>query len=165
MRITEPAIREQALIDQLLVIWEDAVRQTHDFLSAAEIEAIRAYVPQALREVPHLAVLENEAGAPAAFMGAADRKLEMLFVAPAQRGKGLGKRLVVYGVERYGVETVGVNEQNPQARGFYAHLGFRVYARSELDEQGNPYPILYMRRSGGADGGRSAEEADRRACE
>lgn len=39
-----------------------------------------------------------------------------------------------------------VNEQNPAAAGFYRHMGFAVYRRSELDEQGGPYPILYMRR-------------------
>ena len=39
-----------------------------------------------------------------------------------------------------------VNEQNPQARGFYEHMGFAVRERSELDEQGNPYPILFMER-------------------
>ena len=24
-------------------------------------------------------------------------------------------------------------------------MGFRTYKRTELDEQGNPYPILYMK--------------------
>lgn len=37
-----------------------------------------------------------------------------------------------------------MNEQNPQARGFYEHMGFRVYKRTDHDEQGNPYPLLYM---------------------
>ena len=44
-----------------------------------------------------------------------------------------------------------MNEQNPQAKGFYEHMGFRVYKRTELDEQGNPYPLLYMRRGEGQD--------------
>ena len=39
-----------------------------------------------------------------------------------------------------------VNEQNLAAAGFYRHMGSAVYRRSELDEQGGPYPILYMRR-------------------
>lgn len=39
-----------------------------------------------------------------------------------------------------------VHEQNPQAVGFYAHMGFTPYLRTETDEQGGPYPILYMRR-------------------
>ena len=68
----------------------------------------------------------------------------MLFISPEERRKGLGKRLLQYGVENYGVKRLAVNEQNPQAKGFYEHMGFRVYKRTELDEQGNPYPLLYM---------------------
>lgn len=153
MRIMEPESRAQMLIRQLLTVWESAVRQTHSFLSAEEIEKIKQYVPHALRAVPYLVVLENGDGMPVAFMGIAERNLEMLFVAPEQRGQGWGKRLIEYGVERYGIETVGVNEQNPQARGFYEHLGFVVYERKNHDEQGNPYPILYMRRSSTAESG------------
>ena len=52
-------------------------------------------------------------------------------------------------MESYAVECLAVNEQNPQARGFYEHMGFRVYKRTDLDEQGNPYPLLYMRRQTG----------------
>lgn len=37
-----------------------------------------------------------------------------------------------------------MNEQNPQAKGFYEHLGFKVYKRNPIDEQGNQYPILFM---------------------
>ena len=33
----------------------------------------------------------------------------------------------------------------PQARGFYERMGFHVCQRSELDEQGRPYPILNIR--------------------
>jgi hypothetical protein len=36
-------------------------------------------------------------------------------------------------------------EQNPDAVGFYEHLGFATYKRTDLDEEGNPYPLLYMR--------------------
>ena len=45
-------------------------------------------------------------------------------------------------IEHYDVQTLAVNEQNPQAHGFYEHMGFK---RTELDEQGQPYPLLYMR--------------------
>ena len=68
----------------------------------------------------------------------------MLFIAPEERGKGLGKRLIQYGIENYAVERLAVNEQNPQAKGFYEHMGFQVYKRTDLDKQGNPYPLLYM---------------------
>ncbi|MDO5394203.1 MAG: GNAT family N-acetyltransferase, partial [Mycoplasmatota bacterium] len=47
--------------------------------------------------------------------------------------------------KKYGINEVAVNEQNPMAKGFYEHVGFRVYKRTELDEQGDPFPILYMK--------------------
>ena len=56
----------------------------------------------------------------------------------------IGRRLLEYGAEHYGIREVTVNEQNPQAKGFYEHMGFQVYKRTDLDEQGNPYPLLYM---------------------
>lgn len=77
-------------------------------------------------------------------MGIDDGSLEMLFISPEERGKGLGKRLIQHGIENYAVKRLTVNEQNPQAKGFYEHMGFHVYKRTELDEQGNPYPLLYM---------------------
>ena len=121
------------------------MRATHLFLSDGEVRSIREYVPQALLGAAHLLVAEDEAGAPAAFMGVEDGALEMLFIDPEERGKGLGRRLLRLGIESYGVRRLAVNEQNPRAAGFYEHMGFEAYARSETDEQGNPYPILYMR--------------------
>ena len=44
-------------------------------------------------------------------------------------------------------QEVTVNEQNPQDVGFYEHLGFQTYKRTECDEEGNPYPLLYMKRN------------------
>ena len=145
MRIYEAAERSEELVRELLGVWERSVRATHLFLSDGEVRSIREYVPQALLGVAHLLVAEDEAGAPAAFMGVEDGTLEMLFIDPEERGKGLGSRLLRRGIESYGVRRLAVNEQNPRAAGFYEHMGFEVFARSETDEQGNPYPILYMR--------------------
>ena len=74
--------------------------------------------------------------------------LEMLFVSDEYRGRGPGKQLLQYGIENYGVNELAVNEQNPLAKGFYEYMGFKIYKRTELDEQGNPYPLLYMKRDG-----------------
>ena len=144
MKIYEAGERPAALVQELLQVWEKSVRATHLFLSDAEVKAIKKYVPQALSGVAHLLIAENEAGEPAAFMGIEDGALEMLFITPEERGKGLGKRLLRRGIEVYGVERLAVNVQNPQAKGFYEHMGFKVCKRSETDGQGNPYPILHM---------------------
>ena len=69
----------------------------------------------------------------------------MLFLAPEERGAGLGRRLLEYGMGNLGIRQLTVNEQNPQAVGFYAHMGFRTYQRTDQDEEGNPYPLLYMK--------------------
>lgn len=145
MKIIEVKEKPSTLINELLQVWEDSVRATHLFLTNDEIENIKEYVPQALNGVSHLVIAENENNIPVAFMGIEDRNLEMLFIKNSERGKGLGKQLLNYAVKNYNVNELAVNEQNPDAKGFYEHIGFSVYKRSELDEQGKPYPILYMR--------------------
>ena len=123
----------------------DSVKATRLFLSKEEIENIKKYVPQAISKVSHLVIIEDDNNIPIAFMGINDTKLEMLFIKNSERGKGLGKQLLNYGIKNYHVNELAVNEQNPNAKGFYEYMGFKVYKRTELDEQGNPYPILYMR--------------------
>ena len=145
MRIIEVKERTTTLINQLLEVWEDSIKATHLFLAKEEINNIKKYVPQALKEVQHLLIIENEKNTPIAFMGIEEAKLEMLFIKNSERGKGLGKKLLNYGIENYNINKLSVNEQNPNAKEFYEHMGFRTYKRTELDEQGNPYPILYMR--------------------
>lgn len=145
MQIIECEEREGALPAALVDVWERSVRATHAFLSAQEILAIREFVPQALSGVERL-VVALEGGVPLGFMGAEAGRLEMLFLAPEARGRGLGRQLLEEAIARYSVEELTVNEQNPQAVGFYEQLGFRTYKRTELDEEGRPYPLLYMRR-------------------
>ena len=137
--------RTDNFIEQLLGVWESSVRATHLFLSEQEIEGIKQYVPQALRGVPHLIIAEED-GAIAAFAGIDGRKIEMLFVAAKSRGRGIGRQLLQYAFDVYAVNELTVNEQNPQAIAFYEHMGFWVCKRADIDEQGNAYPILYMKR-------------------
>ena len=133
------------LINQLIEVWEDSVKATHTFLSNEEIEKIKEYVPQALNTISHLIIATDEYERPIAFMGIEENKLEMLFIKNSERGKGIGKQLLNYGIENYDVNELAVNEDNLQAKGFYEHIGFKVYQRNELDDQGNPYPVLYMK--------------------
>ena len=143
MKICEMLNRKQMLLEELLHVWEHSVRATHVFLSDAEVKKIKEYVPQALERVEHLIVAETEK--PIAFMGIQNGRLEMLFITPEKRGKGIGKQLIQYGVKNFGIFEVTVNEQNRQAVGFYEHMGFETYRRTDFDEEGNPYPLLYMK--------------------
>lgn len=50
MNIVEIESRTPELLARLLEVWEASVRATHLFLSPGGIEAVKVYVPQALRE-------------------------------------------------------------------------------------------------------------------
>ncbi len=146
MHITPITDRTPRLITALHALWEQSVRATHLFLREEDIQAISAMVPAALKEVPILVVARDGDSEPAALMGIDGRRLEMLFIRPGERGQGLGRQLLTMAVEQYQVDRLCVNEQNPQARGFYEHMGFEVYKRTEQDEQGGPFPLLYMKK-------------------
>ena len=138
--------RTTALLHYLTYIWEQSVKATHLFLSAEEIFELKPYVIKALREIPCLVITKDEDGFIVGFMGVENKKIEMLFISPGSRGKGIGKAFIQYGIEKFSINEVTVNEQNPQAIGFYEHMGFKVNKRTDLDEQGRPYPLLYMKR-------------------
>ena len=114
-----------------------------EVLTEDEIVRIGNYVPEAFRSVPILVIAENDS-VPAGFMGIDGNMLEMLFIDPDSRGKGTGRKLIERGIREYGVRKTTVNEQNPQAVGFYRHMGFIETDRSDTDSDGRPYPILTM---------------------
>jgi putative acetyltransferase len=132
--------RETGLVDGLLAVWESSVRATHDFLKEDDVKYLRPFVEQGLQEVPLLFYAE-ENGSPCAFLGMEGDSIEMLFVAAEARGRGIGSALMRQALA-LGASRVDVNEQNPQALGFYRRFGFEVEARDDVDGLGLPYPIL-----------------------
>lgn len=127
-------------------MWEASVRATHDFVSEADIALFRPLVSEALAsETLAAACVRDAAGAVSGFIGVADGKVEMLFIAPDGRGQGAGRALLTYAIEQWDAHTLDVNEQNPQAVGFYQRMGFEIVGRSERDGMGKPYPLLHMR--------------------
>ena len=145
MEIIDDIDRNSDLIKELTALWRQSVAQTHTFLTGKDIDEIENYVPQAMKEVEHLIVAQNKNGY-LGFMGIDKHRLEMLFLLPQYIGQGVGRKLIEFGIEKYQINEVTVNEQNPKAIGFYEHLGFKTYKRTETDEQGKPFPLLYMKK-------------------
>lgn len=139
--------RTDTLVAALTDVWQASVRATHTFLTEADIADLRQYVPDALRAVAHLTVLLDDGGRPAGFCGVDGQRLEMLFLHPGTIGKGAGRQLVQHAFDEYQVNEVCVNEQNPNAAAFYRHIGFVPDHRTALDEQGRPFPLLYLKRN------------------
>lgn len=133
---------ETADYPRLVEIWESAVLHTHDFLKEEDFLCYKERLPSYF---PYVALFGFEQdGILVGFIGIAEGNVEMLFVDDSCRGKGIGKQLISYVIRDFGVTKVDVNEQNPQAVGFYEHMGFRLVSKSELDGEGKPYPILHM---------------------
>jgi putative acetyltransferase len=132
----------------LLALWERSVRATHEFLTEDDIVGLRPHVAEALGDdALELWVLADPNDVPIGFMGLAGDDIAALFLEPAHRGQGGGRRLVEHAQALRGGElTVDVNEQNPAAAGFYEALGFVIAGRSPLDPDGRPFPMLHMRR-------------------
>jgi putative acetyltransferase len=148
--ISDTHIRRAQLTEHaaLVMLWERSVRATHDFLAEADIVFLRPLVAEYFAgSATDIWLLTDEESVPIGFLGLASGSIAALFMDPAHRGQGAGRRLISHAQELCGgALTVDVNEQNVDARGFYEALGFAVVGRSSVDDMGLPFPILHMRR-------------------
>lgn len=123
-------------------IWKRSVVATHKFLTKEAINEIEsALIPDYFPYVDLYAVVDNDITA--GFIGLNSDRIEMLFVDSDRLGRGYGTSLIAF-ARRNGATKVDVNEQNPNALGFYLANGFEVTGRDDTDEAGRPYPILHM---------------------
>ncbi len=129
---------------QLIELWEASVRATHDFLNEEDIAFLRPLILEKYFDAVDLCRAVSDNGELLGFIGSSGDNIEMLFIAPRHRGRGVGALLAGYAIRERDACKVDVNEQNPQAIGFYKHLGFRTVGRSPTDGQGKPFPLLHM---------------------
>ncbi|MGQ8366198.1 acetyltransferase [Glaciecola sp. 1036] len=128
---------------RLIDIWEASVRATHDFLPEQNINELKPLILEHYFDAVELRCVKDDDEI-IGFIGVADTNIEMLFVSPSAFGTGVGKLLLQNAVKELKASKVDVNEQNPQAIGFYQKMGFEKVGRSALDGQGNPFPLLHM---------------------
>ncbi|WP_139650580.1 GNAT family N-acetyltransferase [Raoultibacter phocaeensis] len=136
--------RTERLVEELARLWEASVRPTYAFLSETDVVDLRPEVRAGLAAIDCLAVAFDDEAHVIGFVGVEGDKVEMLFVAPEAFGAGVGRKLLERATRELGARKLDVNEGNPGARGFYEHLGFEVVGRSEVDDQGRPFPLLHM---------------------
>lgn len=130
----------------LLQIWSRTVLATHDFLKEDDYAEIKSQlIPHYFPAVVLYKAVDSETSTIQGFIGVLDGGVEMLFIDAKARGKGIGRILLDFAIENLQATHLDVNEQNPQAVGFYLHYGCEKTHRSEVDSAGKPYPILTMR--------------------
>ncbi|MBV6288494.1 GNAT family N-acetyltransferase [Pseudomonas aegrilactucae] len=140
--VQTPGISDYA---QLVRVWEASVRATHDFLPDSYIVLLRELVRTRYLDAVMLICCKDARQRITGFAGVAAGRVEMLFIDPHHRGQGIGTRLLQFAINQLNAEQLDVNEQNPQALGFYLAQGFEVIGRSETDGMGQPYPLLHLR--------------------
>lgn len=129
---------------ELIDVWEKSVRATHHFLPEDYIQYLRPLILEKYFDAVSLFSVRDNQEKIMAFMGTSDDKVEMLFIDPVYRGKGIGKLLMYHAIQKLHIRKVDVNEQNEQAVGFYEKIGFKIINRLPIDSLGKPYPILEM---------------------
>lgn len=120
-------------MDNILNVWESSVRATHTFLKEEDIISIKPQVKEGVDYVSKFLCVRDEKGIIQAFMGVHNSKIEMLFVDLNSRGNGISKKLINYAINVLNAKFVDVNEQNTQGVGFYKHMGFDTFKRSEFE--------------------------------
>lgn len=138
-------IRSATVADHgaLTALWERSVRSTHDFLTDAEILALRPLVAQQFQAL-QVHLYQDTQGRALGFVGVGEDKVHMLFLEPQARGQGIGRLLLEHAVLKLGARRLDVNEQNPGAVGFYRRMGWVQTGRSPVDGQGRPLALLHM---------------------
>ncbi len=133
-----------SLKDELIDVWEKAVRSTHHFLAEEDLDYYRSRIRDIYFDAVDLYVVRNPNVL--AFMGLSDDMIEMLFVLPSEQGKGYGSALLNFAFEEKHIRKIDVNEQNTEAYQFYINRGYHAVSRDEVDADGKPYPIIHLER-------------------
>ncbi|AHK04466.1 MULTISPECIES: GNAT family N-acetyltransferase [Rhizobium/Agrobacterium group] len=119
-------------------IWLDASLLAHPFIGTQRLRE-----QQRLIEDTYLPLSETfvaaQAGNPVGFISLLDSFIGGLFVAPAQQGKGIGRRLIAHTLDLKGELSLEVYTANEQAMRFYRSLGFLEVSRRSTDDDGLPF--------------------------
>lgn len=135
---------------RLYEIWQDAVRASHDFISADDMAEIELMVKTEYLPGQDFWVAADEDDRPVGFMRLEGTHVDSLFVVPEKHGQGVGRALLAHAYSQSRQLSVEVNEQNMEARRFYERLGFVQVGWTATDAGGRPYPLLMMHLADGS---------------
>ena len=79
---------------EMLSVWEDSVRATHDFITEEDIAFFKPIILEQAFPTVTLRCVKSDNGAILGFIGVSDARIEMLFILNQARGQGIGKLLL-----------------------------------------------------------------------
>ncbi|WP_051666538.1 GNAT family N-acetyltransferase [Pedobacter sp. R20-19] len=128
---------------QVLKLWEDSVRASHDFITETDIDDYRIMISNSLHNMQIFCM--EKADRMQGFIALTNYKIQLLFVHPEFYRQGIGKSLIDFAIKNHQVWMVDVNAQNERAVSFYLSLGFEVYQKFPTDGAGKSYPVWSLR--------------------
>jgi putative acetyltransferase len=134
-------------IEAMFEVWYTSVLATHDFVAKSDFAEICVLVRRDYLPDRDFTVAVDGDDRVIGFLKVEGSEIDSLFIAPAFRGQGLGRRFVDEAAAQAATLEVEVNTQNRQAVGFYEAMGFCTISSTEVDRDGRPYPLLRMRRA------------------
>lgn len=122
----------------LSAIWLDASLIAHPFIGRQRLLEQRLLIED--RYLPNSETwVACQGNKSLGFISLLDKFVGGIFVAPGQQGKGVGRQLIAFALERKRELTLEVYTQNEQAIRFYTSLGFREISRRPYDDEGLPF--------------------------
>ena len=131
-------------MDQVLEIWLEASRKSHDFIKRefweSKLDDMRnLYLPASETYV----YVEN--GEIKGFFSLVGETLAAIFVAPASQGHGIGKKLIARAKELRSSLNLTVYSKNTKSINFYKSCGFDIVKKQTDENTGEPeYLMAYQ---------------------
>ncbi|MCK5759395.1 MAG: GNAT family N-acetyltransferase [Clostridiales bacterium] len=120
---------ENADLNELMAVWENAQILAHPFLPEVFLEKERYNIPNIYIPLADTLVAENS-GHVIGFISMINNEIGGLFVEPDFHGIGVGTALVDMVRELHTNLTVEVFEKNTIGRSFYAKYGFKLIGKN-----------------------------------
>lgn len=130
--------------NELLSFWEAVVCGSGFFRETADIQFYKSLLYDKYFPAACLFAVRTNGERIVALMGISDDLIGMLLVAPGERRKGYGKRLLDFAVHDKQVKRGNVYEWDEQTLHFYLGQGFDVTGRETTDFTGRSFPVLYL---------------------
>lgn len=116
----------------MLVIWEECVSKTCQFLTTNEINIVVETLEEKYFRDPNIKsfvqIIDDKI---IGFSCIRDKELLFTPIDPRLFGKGIGETVVKYLFEKYGVDTAYVYSNDMVSLAFYTALGFAIEDRTE----------------------------------
>lgn len=116
--------RDENLVNEILDVYDKSISDLNNEISKDSLEQIKNNTKEMIKSVENLIIVKNEEENIIGFMGCENENLEMLYLHPDYKNKGLGKELINIAINNHNVNKTQVTKINTNGIDFLSHMGF-----------------------------------------